>query len=140
MLVVYSKKNIFDLVLYIFYNIYNLFTNIVDLNINIYKLSIRLITSKENLDLQFARFKNIDHENLDILIETQNEFQKLENDIYKTLQIISKYLTKYFDHVNNIVDIVLFQSNVTKNDINNIIKNFSIKNSKTLYKAQKKIN
>ena len=138
--VVCSKKNTFDLVSYIFYNTYSLFTNIIDLSANIYKLSMRLVTNKENLDLQFARFKNIDHESLDISIEIQNEFQKLKNDIYKALQIISKYLTKYFDHINNIVDIILFQNNVTKNDINNIIKNFSIESSKTLYKAQKEIN
>ena len=99
---------------------YDLFVNMIDLNIIMHQISTNFTNHKQNLDFQIERFKVI-QDDLAIFDDVKMKFLENQKYIYNTLLLMSNYLMRFYDHVNDVANVILFEINVITNDIAQII-------------------
>ncbi|CAF9921567.1 MAG: hypothetical protein HETSPECPRED_004585 [Heterodermia speciosa] len=105
-----------------FQDTYGLFANMVGLKTTMSEIPSRLVDDRQYLGFHLTRFKSLNHEELGISVESQENFIRLGDYIYEVLVYMPDYLMAFFGHVDSMTDIVLFQSGVTKKEIDGVIQ------------------
>ena len=119
---------------------YDLFVNMIDLNTVMHQISTNLTNHKQNLDFQIERFKVI-QDDLAIFDDVKMKFLENQKYIYNTLLLMSNYLMRFYDHVNDVANVILFEINVITNDVAQILSNnFTNLIDQNYYKTQKTVN